>query len=159
MKGPADETLVIVTASGATAVKIDNLYDGICFDFVNTFEKCTPGLGFVLNVAGAGAQTLYPSGHGISTVPTDPAQWNPPQGLLMTNTSNPASVLSSAYLDGAGNVVGDSELLEARFLLNVNLSSGDPAGNVTITDVSASNAVPTGLNGDVVNGVIIVSDP
>jgi hypothetical protein len=141
------------------AVKIDNFYDAICFDFINSFENCTPGLGFVLAVAGPGAQSLYPSGHTISTVPSDPAQWSSPQGFLMTNVSNPQAILTAAYLDAAGEVVGDSEFVEIRFLLNESVLPGDANGHVIITDVSASNAIPIGINGDVLDGVIIVSDP
>jgi len=143
-------------------MNIDNLYDGLCYDFQTPptpFESCPAELGFTLNVAGPGAQGLYPSGHTISAVPSNPAQWSPPQGLLMSNTSTPSAVLSNAYLNAAGEVVGDADFVEARFTLTETIAPGDPKGHVLITDISATNSIPTGLDGEVQDGIIIVSDP
>lgn len=67
------------------------------------------------------------TGHAVFTVPGDPpSSWGGEGSLFFLPLSDPTSALTTAYLDAAGQTVGQPEIVELRFILLGDIAPDNP---------------------------------
>jgi len=99
---------------------------------------------------------LVPQGHVVTTDPTEYEDWAGMGFVIMANLSN-TNPLSSAYLDGTGNLVGDPEAGYFVFEMAETVPSNTPV-SVTIPFMLLVDGDSFTLSTTLENGQFLVSD-
>jgi hypothetical protein len=154
-----------VTSPSAAGAQLKFKYPNAHLSFISLFDElCFGTICFENDILGGSLKQLS-TGHAVSCENTDPTVWDPGgfsnnlnqatlpgEGLcLFVHTSSPFTPLSDAFIDGAGAVVGNPDVLRAQFKL-----LHPDGGSVHATGFEAFQG--NGLEMDVVweDGVMIV---
>jgi hypothetical protein len=132
-------------------------YDAERFEFVNFYdETCFEGAGcFELPASGSEAKPLS-TGHSVSAAPLTPAKWKGFGAIIVANLSDQTAHITEAYVDPAGQIVGDPLFMLMRFKLLAD--NAEPIGVLSEEPLAATGESIT-LPSTVVDGVIITLMP
>ena len=101
-------------------------------------EVCILGLCAEVDVPPA---TLDPTGHSVLISPSNPEDWLDGGSAILFNSAAPNTPLSTAFVS-AGFVVGDSQVMVAKFALRETLSAESGAIISANSLASTSDAEP-----------------
>ena len=120
----------------AAVVKIDNLYDNICFAGAGCFD-----------LPMIAESNCLSTGHCISAAPQAPGDWDGTAGMIFVHLSEPWTPVSEAFFaaDGSGSGEPRGVTIQAELLADV---TGEPSA-MTIDDITAASQQDLGDGGAV----------
>ncbi|NUN13438.1 MAG: hypothetical protein HUU55_07365 [Myxococcales bacterium] len=141
---PLPAALQFTTTFDPTKVAIVRFQDEICFGAANCFDVDVP------------PNQLYPTGHTVNINPVVPANWLGSGSMVIANLTDPTKGITEAYLDNAGQMVGDALFMEAVVTPVVDIDPTTPEYLYYVNIIAATPAAEP-LNTFVDTGIIFVS--
>jgi len=128
---------------GVAALQLDIYYSAAELALQNVYavlcpNPADPTLCFEVPLMPSGALT---TGHTVSSQPSDPAQCNGDVTFILSNLSNPFALVSDAFFSDLGELVGEPNIFEVRFVLNQDAGAGFDmsVGNVVASSQDAES--------------------
>ncbi|NUN16022.1 MAG: hypothetical protein HUU55_20535, partial [Myxococcales bacterium] len=135
-----------------TAAQFEVTYDASLLSIVQFQDEICFGPGVCAIVAVPPAATS--TGHSVTLGPADLATWNGSGGVLLSNTSDPTSGITDAFLSG-GALSGDAQYLQVVIQLTADIDPATPT-YLSYSNIIASTSDAKPLSGTVQDCVIIV---
>lgn len=122
-----------------TAVQLVVTYGSELAEFGGFFDNfCTDGFPLTCMDVKVPPNNLWPSGHEVKFLPKEPPEWKGEGQVVIHNLVNPMAPVTPALVV-AGQLVGDSEIMRARFVLKSDIDPSSPLF-LMATDIFAGSA-------------------
>lgn len=146
------------SSEGVAALQFDMLYTTSEISLENVYaEKCPnpadPTQCFQVAMMPGGS---LDTGHTVSSAPSDPTECDGDVTFILSSLSS-LSYVSDAFFSDTGEIVGDEVFLEAKFILAIDATEGNPVV-VNIGELIGSSLGAESLQMSIVNMTMISGD-